>query len=636
MTRSPIKFSRNWLFISLFALTVIIGARPATVAIAQDRAGQVQRIAGRLATGEIHAYLVRGLQPGDRLSIAMRATSGNLDPATSVMEATRPLAEVEAAYRADVARLVAESDNVARDLDELRARYFLDWDDDGGDGYASALEFTVPAAGDYRIIATGALSTLGRATSGGYELTVGLNAPGETEPAGAPFVERELSAGTFAPSVEEATGSLTAEKPLATLRLAPIDTGETVYISVEPTSGNLIPAVVLRDFGGKPLQAANLDGQTTEAALQFTLPEVATGYTIDVSAMTDASGAPTAGDFRALVGLNAPEVLTGAAAETGDPVLKTPIDVQVGIRIERISEVDSQGEDFTVLGSMRMDWTDPSLAFSPDSCNCAVKIFTEKEFDRFLDEVNSVWPDFVFFNQQGNRWVQSRAAAIWPDGRARYGESFTMTYQADFNFRKFPFDTQLFPIYLDLLLPADTYVVSDLPGFSGINPDHGEDEFIITDFTTSSEIVEGRVTDNPVSRFSMTFEAPRHLNYYILQIFIPVLLIILISWFTFFLHDYNRRIEVSAGNTLLFIAFSFSLADNYPRLGYLTFLDAVMGVTFIFNTLVLLYNVYMKRLENQGRLERVEHIDHLLDWVYPFLYLGLIAIVAYIFVLSGG
>lgn len=635
MTRSSIKFSRNWLFLSLFALTIVIGARPAALAAAQADAGQVQRITGRLATGEIHVFLVRDLQPGDKLSIAMRATSGNLDPATSVMEATRPLAEVEAAYRADVARLMAESDNVARDLDELRERYFLAWDDDGGDGYAAALEFTVPAAGDYRVVATGALSTLGRATSGGYELTVGLNAPGATEPAGAPFVERELSGGAFAPSVEEATGSLTPEKPLTTLRLAAIEASETIYISVAPTSGNLIPIVVLRDFGGKPLQAANLDGQAAEATLQFTLSEVATGYTIDISAATDASGAPTTGDFRALVGLNAPEVLTGAAAETGDPVLKTPIDVQVGIRIERISEVDSQGEDFTVLGSMRMDWTDPSLAFSPDSCNCAVKIFTEKEFDRFLDEVNSVWPDFVFFNQQGNRWVQSRAAAIWPDGRARYGESFTMTYQADFNFRKFPFDTQLFPIYLDLLLPADTYVVSDLPGFSGINPDHGEDEFVITDFTTSSEIVTGRVVDNPVSRFSMLFNAPRHLNYYILQIFIPVLLIILISWFTFFLHDYNRRIEVSAGNTLLFIAFSFSLADNYPRLGYLTFLDAVMGVTFIFNTMVLLYNVYMKRLENQGRLERVEHIDHLLDWLYPFLYLGLIAIVAYIFVWSG-
>ena len=82
-------------------------------------------------------------------------------------------------------------------------------------------------------------------------------------------------------------------------------------------------------------------------------------------------------------------------------------------------------------------------------------------------------------------------------------------------------------------------------------------------------------------------------------------------------------------------AFSFSLTDNYPRLGYVPFLDAVMAVTFIFNTLVLLYNVYMKRLENQGQLERVAHIDRFLDWAYPFLYLGLIGIVALWFYQGG-
>jgi hypothetical protein len=362
--------------------------------------------------------------------------------------------------------------------------------------------------------------------------------------------------------------------------------------------------------------------------LQYTFPERAAGYTLEIRAAAGTEGAVTAGDFRALLSLNAPEVLTGAAAPTGDRVLKTPTDVKVGIRIERISDIDSQGEDFTVLGSMRMDWTDPRLAFSPDSCGCEVKIYTEKEFDRFLADVKSVWPDFVFFNQQGNRWVQSRAAAIWPDGRARYGESFTLTYQADFDFRKFPFDTQRFPIYLDMLLPANTYTVSDLPGYSAINPEHGEDEYIITDFTTAAEIVEGRVTDVPVARFSFIFDAPRHQVYYILQVFVPILLIILISWFTFFLRDYSRRIEASAANILLFIAFSFSLTDNYPRLGYITFLDAVMAVTFIFNALVLLYNVYMKRMEAEGRLEQFAHVDRFFDWAYPFLYLGLIGLVA--------
>src|SRR5690606_2977995 len=127
------------------------------------------------------------------------------------------------------------------------------------------------------------------------------------------------------------------------------------------------------------------------------------------------------------------------------------------------------------------------------------------------------------------------------DGRRRYRESITLTYQADFNFRKFPVDVQTFPVYMDLLLPADTYVVSELPGCSAINPDHGEDEFISPHFTTASEITAGRVTDSPVSRFNFTFDAPRHLNYYILQVFVPILLITLISWFTFFLGDFGRR-----------------------------------------------------------------------------------------------
>jgi hypothetical protein len=619
-------------FLSILVLAGFLLALASPLA-AQERIGYVQQIDDRLDVGENHAYLIRDLRPGDRLRVAMRATSGNLDPAIGIMDTTLPLAEVESQYRAGIQQLTAGSENVALDLAALRERFFLAWDDDGGEGYNAVLEYVVPTAGDYRLIVAASLSSLGRATSGDYELLVSLNAPGATTPAGEPFVEREETGGPD-PVVQETTGTLTPERPSAILRLADIEAGETLYVAIEPTSGNLIPTVLLRDFGGKPIQASNLDGQDTRATLEYTFPERAAGYTLDVRGAAGAAG-PTAGDFRALLGLNAPEVLSGVTTGAAGQVLREPIEVQIGIRVERISQVKSQDENFNVLGSMRMDWVDPALAFSPDTCNCEVKIYTEKEFDRFLADVQSRWPDFVYFNQLGNRWVQSRAAAIWPDGRARYGESFSTTFQADFDFRKFPFDTQLFPIYLDLLFPADLYTVADLPGYSGINQEHGEDEFIISDFTTSAELVEGRVTDNPVSRFSFSFAAPRHQEYYTLQVFVPVLLIILISWFTFFLKDYSRRIEASAANILLFIAFSFSLSDNYPRLGYITFMDAVMAVTFMFNALVLVYNVYMKRMENEGRLERVERIDRVLDWTYPFLYLGLIGLVALYFFQGG-
>ena len=322
-------------------------------------------------------------------------------------------------------------------------------------------------------------------------------------------------------SVEEASGALTAAAPTASLKLADIGAGQSLTVYAEATSGNLIPVVILRDFGGKALEAGNLGGQEPRATLAYTTTESAVGYTLAVQAGSLPDGTVTEGDYRVLVGVNAPDVLTGQAQPQGDKVLEAPIEVKTGLRILRISAVNSQNENFSVLGSMRMDWTDPALAFSPDSCNCTVKLYTDKEFDRFLADVGSRWPAFTFFNQLGNRWVPSRAAAIWPDGRVRYAESFNTTFQADFDFRQYPFDTQTFPIYLDLIYPTTSYTLADLPGYSEIDPAHGEDEFIITEFTATASTEAPSAADNPVSRMTFSFSAPRHLNYYVLQVFSP-------------------------------------------------------------------------------------------------------------------
>jgi hypothetical protein len=623
------------MLLSVGVLLVLVVLNQASPSAAQDQAGRDERITGRLHAGEIHAYLLKDLQPGDRLTASMRATSGNLDPALGILDTTTPLAEAMSHYRADLQHLLAGNESAALALDELRSRYFLAWDDDSGAGYAAALEFVVPMPGDYVLIAAGSLSAFGRATSGDYELLIGLNAPdaqdGGAEPAGAPIAERVPGVSGLSASVEEVSGTLTAATPLVNLKLVDLDAGDTLAAYVEATSGNLIPMLILRDYGGKALEAGNLGGQEPQATLAYTVTEGAVGYSLDVQAASLPDGTMTEGDYRLLVGVNAPEVLTGQAQPQGDRVLAAPIAVKAGLKILRISEVDSPNENYTVLASLRMDWTDPNLAFSPDSCNCSVKLYSDKEVDRFLADVGSRWPAFTFFNQLGNRWIQSRAAAIWPDGRARYAESFNTTFQADFDFRQYPFDTQTFPIYLDLLYPTSAYTMVELPGYSEIDPAHGEDEFIISDFTTAANTVTPSAADSPVSRLTFSFSAPRHLNYYLLQVFLPIILIILISWFTFFLRDYTRRIEAAAANILLFIAFSFSLAGNYPRLGYITFLDAIMGVTFMVNVLVLLYNVYMKRLENQGKTERVERIDRVLDWVYPLSYTGLIGIVILLF-----
>jgi len=112
---------------------------------------------------------------------------------------------------------------------------------------------------------------------------------------------------------------------------------------------------------------------------------------------------------------------------------------------------------------------------------------------------------------------------------------------------------------------------------------------------------------------------------------VTILLIIFVLWITFFLRDSTRRIDVASANLLLFIAFSFSLADNYPRLGYLTFLDAIMVIMFVINALVVVYNVLLRRMEMNGEGEKANRIDSVLDWAYPLSYLASLAVVTWWF-----
>ncbi len=602
---------------------------------AQDEE-RVQRLSGVITgAGDFTVYRLPNLAAGERLTAHMRATSGNLDPLLMLLPGDIDLVQAVADYQREVDQLVVANGDVSADVVALRTAFSLAWDDDGGSGYAAALDYQVTESGEYILLASGALGSLGRNTAGEYELLLGINSPAVLEGIAPPVTEDVIAVvdnGVLPQptTVQEVVDTLNAAQPVATFTLKPMPADTTVYAYVESTAGGFRPVVFLRDFGGKPLEAGNLNQADETAKLEFYLDEGGTNYVIEVQG---ASVDEAAGDqpFRLLVGLNAPEVLTGTAEVQGGPIIEEPIVVQTGMRLNRISGVDSKDESFTMLGSLRMDWVDPAYAFSPDECDCTVKVYTGEDFRNFLADFDSRWPSFAIYNQLGPRFSQNNTIAVWSDGRARYVEEFTATIQADFDFRQFPFDTETFPVFMDMLFSEDYYVQEVLPGYSAISSDHGEDEFIITDFTTTISTETGGSTGSPISRFTFAFTAPRHLDYYIFQIFVPILLIALISWFTFFLRDYTRRIEAAAGNVLLFIAFSFSLSDNYPRLGYLTFLDAIMLVTFVINTAVILYNVYLKQLESGGQVEKAEKIDRYLDWVYPVSYLAAIGIVVWIY-----
>lgn len=298
-----------------------------------------------------------------------------------------------------------------------------------------------------------------------------------------------------------------------------------------------------------------------------------------------------------------------------------PVDVQIGLRVEEITDIDQRAERFSVVATLQMRWHEPALGFQPDPGSDPFRVYRGDDFFEYVRHQNARWPRFIFFNQQGKRFSQDTVVLVTSDGKAFYFERFTVTLQAPyFHFSKFPFDSQEFYIDIDLLAPDKAYVFSELEGYSDLGKLLGLEEWDVTQFDTDISTTRQTVGYDS-SRFRFHLHAERRTEYYQIRIFVPICIIVLISWIILFLKDYKIRIDIASGNLLLFIAFNFVISTDLPRLSYLTFMDSVLFTAFAITSFSVIVNVILRRMEVSGRVDLAQRIDRVLIWAYPFVYL---------------
>lgn len=298
-----------------------------------------------------------------------------------------------------------------------------------------------------------------------------------------------------------------------------------------------------------------------------------------------------------------------------------PLEVTVGLKVSQVTGIDQRAENFGAVVTVIMEWNEPELAALPGKKTPQETLYEAQNFIRLMSERELLWPETSFYNVQGRVAYQNQIVVVDLTGKVTYISRFTATFQApDFDFRHFPLDQQDFYLKLDSLHPVSQVIFNPMPGYSSLGDALGEEEWVIknaqTEVTTHTEL------GFPSSRFVFSFRGERHLNYYIVRILIPVSLIILVSWFTFFLKDYSKRIDLASGNLLLFIAFNFTIANDLPRLGYLTLMDSFLLAAFIITGFVVLTNVMLRRLQRHGMDELVNRLDILGLWCYPLIYFG--------------
>ena len=594
-------------------------------ALGQYQGEKVQLVNGAIDIDGIDTYDLNDLAINNTLYVYMNGTSGNLDPFIALTTSDASVKKIVLTFRENIWHAVSLGQDYQTAITETANELYLAWDDDSGWGYAATFSWNITDEGDYKLLVVGAPL---RETFGDYSLLIGLNTPevmnGSATPKGdvIAIMNQEESQGRQ--GVQELLGNLTAERPSTFFTM----TGEcedVFYLYIETDSGLTVPSVILYDFGGKVLRTADKSPDWSYATMNYDFMEEICYYRLEI--LAESFGNDSTISYRLLVSFNVPQVLTGNATIGGRTVLDTSIPVMVGIELDQITTVDQRSENYAIVGNIWLTWNDPRLAFSPDLCQCQYKSF--RSVEEFTGEYGDLWPEFSLYNQQGNRWTQNRYMVVYPNGTATYFERFWVTLQApDFDFRLFPFDKQSFSVHILCMYREEIYHYVPWEEKNSVGDQLGEEEWRVIDFRT--EVTSVKFNEYS-SMFTFSFDADRHINFYIIRFFMPIIIILGLTWITFSVRDYGKRIAIAAGNLLLFIAFSFTIGDDLPRLGYLTTMDKILISTFIWTALVVAYNFYMSRLTEKKRDELTQKIDKILVWGFPFAFLLTYFVISWVF-----
>ncbi len=303
---------------------------------------------------------------------------------------------------------------------------------------------------------------------------------------------------------------------------------------------------------------------------------------------------------------------------------KTPVDVSVGLYVTNLVSVDETAESFEVGGYLTAMWNDPRLALPPGGTTDD----RSKAKDTRAFRVEDIWTPPIEAANSISHKTNSYSLTVDRNGTVTYVERFDAVLSNLYALRKFPFDSQVLRFEFQPFLSAASaiqFAPQALPS-TGISPDqHLETAaWRIQDLRYSAEKVTGGSTFAATREALFQIDIKRRSGFYVWKIILPLLMMAMIPAVVFWIdpREFDWLLKVPLTMLLSMVAFEFAVVRDLPRIGYITFLDAVFIASFVFCFVAILEITLVYVVQKGGRRALAVKIHSAGRWAYPVAYFG--------------
>lgn len=264
------------------------------------------------------------------------------------------------------------------------------------------------------------------------------------------------------------------------------------------------------------------------------------------------------------------------ATTMATPVSAAPEKVTVGAYINDIQQLDFKTNNYTIDLYVWFRWRDPALhpARTMEFMN---RYASDDNLRQNLLEEPEVMPDSSLYS------------IIRYQGR----------FSTKFNLEDYPFDTQRMTVVMEDTLSGTKSLVYEPDGKDSIAIDPvttmpgftvGKPEMRIETNTYPTNFGDLSVTGNePYSRIVLTVPVTRPVVAMTIKTFVPIILIIVCASLVFFVRPVYVEGRIGLGITALLtlVALQLSATSGLPDVDYLTMLDKVYLLAYLFIILAL-------------------------------------------------